>query len=514
MKGKGKIGGFFRQWKEDKSTSTHMSVKEIWSYGLTDFGRGGSTQMISSTSYVNMFMVMALGVDVAAFGILMTVSSIIGYIQGPIISLMEDSTKSKWGRFRPYVIVTAPLTAALAIMFFLNPFGSGSKSALVWIYATYILYGISSGFCTTAWNGITKCITQNPKEREKAFSISKALGIIATTVPSMFPIMIDYGPKFGISIRTIFVAMTIFLGSISILGLVTAKNLTERVMIRHAEKPWKNIGMVFKNKNKMLTWINSLGSFFSYLSTIATPYVIMYCYGAYSLQTFIWGFAGVFAWLGLFMSKKIFNRFSAKHVVIIYNCMTIIANLIILVTGYGTSVWLIFALFGTRCFAAVFEYVASVASSMFETDIWDHFEWQYGIRNESTTDLVGGWVTAPISILNPLIYAWVFKAIGFRSGDAVVQSDTTIRWIFYIFIIGSVVSTFFSTLPFIIIQLNKKTMTKVHKELEERRLAREGMTQAMALAAAAGGTVSGDFVEPAPEYVEAAATEDEAPSVE
>ena len=506
MKGQGKIGGFIKQWKNDKSTSTHMSVKEIWSYGLTDFGKGGSTQIISSTSYVNMFMVMALGVDVAAFGILMTVSSIIGYIQGPIISLMEDSTKSKWGRFRPYLIITAPLTAALAIMFFLNPFSG--NNAKVWMYATYVLYGISSGFCNTAWNGITKCITQNPKEREKAFSISKALSTIATTVPSMFPIMIDYGPRLGISIRTIFIAMAIFLGVISILGLITAKNLTERVMIRHAEKPWKNIGMVFKNKNKMIMWLNSLGSFFSYLSGIATPYVIMYCYGAYSLQTFIWGFAGVFAWLGLFMSKKIYQRFSAKHVVIIYNTMTIIANIVILITGYGTSVWLILALFGTRCFAAVFEYVSTVATNMFDTDVWDHFEWKYGIRNESTTDLVGGWVTAPISILNPLIYAWVFSAIGFRSGDAVIQSDTTISWLFYIFIIGSVVSTFFSTLPYLIIRLDKKTMEKVHKDLAERRLAREGMTPAMALATAAGGTVTGEIVAQE-ELAEAAATTEE-----
>ena len=496
--GKGKIGGFFKQWKTDKSTSTHMSTKEIWSYGLCDFGKSGSTQMISSTSYVNMFMVMALGVDVAAFGILMTVSSIIGYIQGPIISLMEDSTKSKWGRFRPYLIVTAPLTAALAIMFFLNPFGNGSKTALVWIYATYILYGISSGFCNTAWNGITKCITQNSSEREKAFSISKALSTISTTIPSMFPILIDFGPRFGFSIRTIFISMAILLGVISILGLITAKNLNERVMIRHAEKPWKNIGMVFKNKNKMIMWLNSLGSFFSYLSTIATPYVIMYCYGAYSLQTFIWGFAGVFAWLGLFMGKKIFNRFSAKYVIIIYNSMTIIANLIILITGYGTSVWLIFALFGTRCFAAVFEYVSTVATNMFETDVWDHFEWKYGIRNESTTDLVGGWVTAPFGILNPLIYAWVFSAIGFRSGDAVIQSDNTIHWIFYIFIIGSVVSTFFSTLPYLIIRLDKKTMDKVRKDLEERRLEREGMTNAMALSVAAGGTVTGEIISAAP----------------
>lgn len=508
MKGKGKLGGFIKQWKSDKSTSTHMSTKEIWSYGLCDFGKSGSQNLISSTSYVNMFMVMALGVDVAAFGILMTVSSIIGYIQGPIISLLEDSTKSKWGRFRPYLIVTAPLTAALAIMFFLNPFGNGSKTAEIWIYATYILYGISSGFCNTAWNGITKCITQNSAEREKAFSISKALSTISTTIPSMFPIMIDFGPKLGFSIRTIFVVMALLLGGLSILGLVTAKNLNERVMIRHAEKPWKNIGMVFKNKNKMIMWLNSLGSFFSYLSTIATPYVIMYCYGAYSLQTFIWGFAGVFAWLGLILSKKIFQRFSAKHVIIIYNSMTIIANLIILITGYGTSIWLILALFGTRCFAAVFEYIASVSTNVFETDVWDHFEWKYGIRNESTTDLVGGWITAPISILNPLIYAWVFSAIGFRSGDAVIQSDTTIRWIFYIFIIGSIVSTFFSTLPYIIIRLDKKTMAQVHKELEERRLAREGMTQAMALATAAGGTVTGEFLsESAME--EAAATSEE-----
>ncbi len=478
---------FFYRLKNEKSTDAKMSTGEIWSYGLCDFGRGGSVQLISSTNFIHMFLVMGLGADVAAFSILMTVSTIIGYVQGPIISLLEDSTKTKWGRFRPYFIFTAPLTAALAILFFLNPFSGEGVGSNIWMYTTYILYGISNGLCTTAWNGLTKCITQNEGERQSAFSISKAMGIIATTVPSWIPVFVEYGPQVGISVRLVFIILSCFLGLLSLAALFTAKNLRERVMIQQAEKPWKNLGMVFKNKNKMITWIGNIGSLFNYEAGLASAYVIMYCYGAYSLQTFIWGIAGLFAWASLLMSKKIFQKMSSKAIIIAYNVMTIIANLILLAVGYGTGLWFLVVLFATRAFAAVFEYVCGVATTMFDTDIWDHYEWKYGIRNESTTDLVGSWVTAPISILNPILSGLLFTYIQFQSGDNVVQSDFTKDWLFWIFTIGTSVGCLFTILPYFFIKLDKKTMEKVRTELAERKLAREGMTNAMALAVAGTG---------------------------
>ncbi len=507
-KNKGKFKDIFYRLKTEQSTSTFMSTKEIWSYGLCDFGKSGSQQLISSTTYINMFLVMGLGIDVLSFGILMTVSQIIGYVQGPFISLLEDSTKTKWGRFRPYFIITAPLTAVFAILFFLNPFNASTKTgADIWMYIIYILFGISNGFCTTAWNGLTKCITQNPKERERAFSISKGLGIVSTTVPSWIPVMVEFGPKIGISVRLVFVILSCFLGLLGLVAVVTAKNMQERVMIEHVEKPWKTIGMVFKNKNKMITWISTIGSIFNYTVNIATPYVIMYCYEAYSMQTFIWGIAGIFAWITLFGSKFVYKHMSSKAIVITYNTMTIIANLVLFAVGYGTGIGYIIALFATRAFAAMFEYIGGVATNTFDTDIWDHYEWKYHIRNESTTDLVGSWVAAPINILNPLIYAWVFKKIGFIEGDNVVQTEETKKWLFAIYTIGASIGCFFTILPYLLIKLDKKTMDIVHKELEERRLAREGATPAMALAMQAGGTVTGDFI-PA-EEVDATAMEEE-----
>ena len=51
---------------------------------------------------------------------------------------------------------------------------------------------------------------------------------------------------------------------------------------------------------------------------------------------------------------------------------------------------------------------------------------------------------------------------------------------------------------------------KSYKNLEERRLAREGMTPAMALATAAGGTVTGEIIAKEDnEFAEAAATMEE-----
>ncbi len=498
-----RLKDFRMRLKTEKSTERKMSTKEIWSYGLCDFGKSGGSNLISS--YLKIFILTVLGIDAMAYATLEVVQVIIGYCQGPVISLLEDSTKSKWGRFRPYFIVTAPLTAALSIAFFLNPF-SGS-AAIPYVYIFYILYGISSGFCNTAWGGLTKCITQNGEERQKAFSIAKGLSIISTVIPSAMPILIEYAPKyfgewFGMpestALKIVFAVMSVIMGALGIFACLTAKNLQERIMIKHAEKPWKNIGMVFKNKNMMLRWIDKISSVFSNIASGITPFLFMYCYGNYGIQTLVWGFAGFCAWVPLLIAGKVFNKMSNKKVIYLYQLSTVAANVILMIIGFGEGIGFIIALFATRCLAAVFEYVSTVAQTAFDTDIWDHYEWKYGIRNESTTDLVGGWVGIPISIANPYIFAWVLKTIQFQEGtegSSIVQSDFTKKWLFYLFCICGSLNALITCVPYLFIKLDKKTMEKVHKELAERKLQREDVTPAMELALEAGGTVSGEIVE-------------------
>ena len=334
---KTKVSSFTQRWKSEVSTDTTMSTKEIWSFGIADFGKSSSANII--TAYIRIYMLTVIGVSPDLLATFLTVETVFNYAKGPLISLLEDSTKTKWGRFLPYFIFGAPTMAISSILFFSNPFDAitNETGTMIWVYICYLIYNVAAGFTDTAYAGLLKCITRNDKEKQKMFSICKGMSIFSTTASSFMPILIEYAPQFGISLKLVFMAMTILCSGLGFFAALMAKNLRERIIIERRESPFRNIGMVFKNKNVAIRQIDQITGMINYQLNIITPFVFMYCYDAYSLQSIVWGVAGVAAWVGLFLSGKIMQKLSSKGILYIANLLTALSYGVLLIFGYGTG---------------------------------------------------------------------------------------------------------------------------------------------------------------------------------
>ena len=53
-----------------------------------------------------------------ALGWIMTIARIWDAINDPIVGGLTDSTKTRWGRYRPWLLIAAPLTAVVLIASF------------------------------------------------------------------------------------------------------------------------------------------------------------------------------------------------------------------------------------------------------------------------------------------------------------------------------------------------------------------------------------------------------------
>jgi len=471
----------FRQFrydvKHEVSTKDKMSAKERLSMALVNSGGDNCITSLKST-FFNVFLTTSLGLDPSTIALLATITTILGYVKDPIISLIIEATRTKWGRFKPYVVICMPALVLLCFAFMLNPF-TDYTAKVAYVFTLEIIINIVSGFAG-AWGNFKLCLSRSKDEREKYYKMGKVFRDIIGCLPGIVPVLIDIFKSVGISSRYVFIGMAVLLFPFSLFSAFQAKNLTERVTLPAREKffaspkdLWYNIRMVFKNKNAIILWFLRLGGIFNYVADIACAYVFMYCYGWYSLTTVVAVCGGFASWACVILSNKIFHKLGYKGVAITYKVLMALSMFILLAIGYGNAWYYIVGVCLCRIIGASFEQIEGIATDLLNTDIWDHYEWKTGVRNEAVTGLIGGYVMMPVSIVSPFFYSFIFNKIGFQSGENVVQTPETLRWLFIVYTVFIAVGSLCDVVPYLLVRLPKKTMEKVHADLLVREQAKE-----------------------------------------
>ena len=113
-----------------------LSVMEKIGFGMGDAACG--IVYSSVTMFLTYFYTDIYGLSAAAVGIMFLATRIFDAIIDPITGMLADRTKTKWGRFRPWLIWFAIPYAVLAVMTYTTPdFGYSGK--LLYAYISYAL---------------------------------------------------------------------------------------------------------------------------------------------------------------------------------------------------------------------------------------------------------------------------------------------------------------------------------------------------------------------------------------
>ena len=83
-------------------------------YGFGDVGCNFSWMFVSN--FLMIFYTDVFGISMAAVSALMLFSRFWDAINDPIVGGLTDKTKSRWGRYRPWLLVAAPITALLLVL--------------------------------------------------------------------------------------------------------------------------------------------------------------------------------------------------------------------------------------------------------------------------------------------------------------------------------------------------------------------------------------------------------------
>ena len=157
------------------------------SYGLGAVGK--DMVYMLSASYVLYYFQDILGVSAAAMGVILMVARVFDAFNDPIMGAIVAKTKTRWGKFRPWLLIgTITNAIVLYLMFSAPPTLSGS-GLVAYAAVTYIVWGVTYTMMDIPYWSMIPAFTEGGKEREGLTTLARSCAGVGSAVITIITVM-------------------------------------------------------------------------------------------------------------------------------------------------------------------------------------------------------------------------------------------------------------------------------------------------------------------------------------
>ncbi len=485
-------------------TKKYVPKKETQAYAIAALGQGLVYSCMSS--YITDYYMNVLTLNAFFVIMLMLLARVWDAINDPMMGMIMDRHTTKWGRMKPYPLITALPIAALTILMFVNPgFNTDNKSIWLYVFVTvvYVAWGMIYTASDVPFWSMPNVMTPNPKERGNLISYAKTVGGIGSAVTVALPIIVGYFVADMDIERANIVKYAVMAISMAVIGmplftLATFKT-KERIQIPNAQKKApgepSTLKRIFSCKPLMLVVLSGMLSFGRYMLQAAAPHVARYSgfyLGSSAPQTVeeinknisnvalviqICAAVGMFG--AMLFLPKLYKKFEYKQIMIVSCIGGFLSSCCTLIIGWTTKNLLICIPF--MLISAIPLGVINNVSFAMVCDCLDFMEWKTGFRDtglgsacQSFVNKIGNAFATVMIIVMYIIVNIDVAQLNVGSGDAVVQainnlSSTQNFAMFSLVTIVPGISLLLCAIPLFFYDLTGKKKEKVFAELAEKR---------------------------------------------
>jgi sugar (Glycoside-Pentoside-Hexuronide) transporter len=444
------------------NSNTKISLGEKLIFGIGGFA--GNLLIMSVAMYLMFFYTDVYKISAVTAGTLFLVARVLDSIVDFSMGYLIDRTKSKWGKFRPYVMFGfIPFCLLTVLVFTVPDFNDTQK--VIYAYVTYLLVMIATTVATLPCQAILPAITQDPAERIKLNNFSSFFGMIGMMFVAVgtMPLVMMFGK--GDMAKGFLITMIIFSSVAAVIYILWTMKVRERVII---EKPKElnlkeALPMVFKNKYLLLL----VGTFVFFMSgyTIrnnSQMYYLMYSLQKPDLIPVIGLLSMLPTVLTILLVPTIVGKFGKKNTLMAGIIIQVVANICQYFAGLN-NITMIFVLTA----------ISAVGGGLFVPLIWgmlpdtvDYAHWKFGHRTEGIITATFVFLQKATSGFAGYIAGAILMAIGYIPN--VVQSSETMSGISFLYnVTGSLLGI--AALFFMFFyDLNDTKLTKMIEEIHKR----------------------------------------------
>ena len=157
------------------------------SYGLGAVGK--DMVYMLSASYVLYYFQDILGVSAAAMGVILMVARVFDAFNDPIMGAVVAKTKTKWGKFRPWLLIGTITNAIVLYMMFTAPPTLDGGGLVAYAAVTYILWGVTYTMMDIPYWSMIPAFTEGGKEREGLTTLARSCAGVGSAITTIVTVM-------------------------------------------------------------------------------------------------------------------------------------------------------------------------------------------------------------------------------------------------------------------------------------------------------------------------------------
>ena len=175
----------------------NLTGTERFAYGIGAVGK--DMVYMLSASYISIYFLDVMGISAAAIAVLLLVARVFDAFNDPIMGVLVAKTKTRWGKFRPWLLVGTITNAVILYMMFSIPPTLDGAGLVAYASVTYIIWGLTYTMMDIPYWSMIPAFTQSGKEREGLSAFARSCAGVGSALISIITVMsvAALGRKFG-----------------------------------------------------------------------------------------------------------------------------------------------------------------------------------------------------------------------------------------------------------------------------------------------------------------------------
>lgn len=412
----------------------NLSVKEKVSYGIGAVGKDLVYMVVAS--YILYYYQTVMGIDAVYVGTVLMAARVFDAFNDPIMGIIVAKTKSRWGRFRPWILAGTVLNAFVLYGLFAVPDSAGNGGIRAWLAIFYVMWGVTYTFMDIPFWSMIPAITEPGRERENVSSMARSCSGVGDAIPTVLTMIVvpilgagsamaNY--KVGFRYWALIIAVVFVISEI-----ICVMNVKEK---KEAQVESHGLGEMFKSLSSndqalivVLTIV--LVNTSLYLTSNLVIYYFSYDVGdgesAYSIFSAFGGASQILAMMIFPLLRKKYNKKKIFALAAIGEIIGYVMLMAVAFTGITSKSnyangWMVLFVPGFLIFFG--SGLLNVLITIFLSDTIDYGEMKNHRRDESIICSMQTFVVKLASGIAVFFAGIAIKAVGLKTGDGMTPAD-------------------------------------------------------------------------------------------
>ena len=164
-----------------------LGFKEKFAYGIGAVGK--DMVYMLSASYILYYYQDIMGVSAWVMGIILLIARVFDAFNDPLMGVLVAKTKTKFGKFRPWLFIGTLTNAVVLFFMFAAPPTLNAKGMIAYAAIFYILWGVTYTMMDIPYWSMVPAFTESGKERENMSALGRSCAGVGSAIITIVTVL-------------------------------------------------------------------------------------------------------------------------------------------------------------------------------------------------------------------------------------------------------------------------------------------------------------------------------------